>query len=59
MGMSVLDGLPGHPLRFYRPGAVFYMIREMKMGVEAVENMLYTQSGLKGLSGITATMCAT
>nr|NKR04380.1 acetate kinase [Escherichia coli] len=37
-------------------GIVFYMLREMKLGPEEAERMLYTQSGLLGVSGISNDM---
>jgi acetate kinase len=54
MGMTVLDGLPmGTRCGEIDAGAVFYMIHNLKdMGMDGVEKILYTQSGLKGLSGI-------
>ena len=34
------------------PGVVLHLIRQMGMSAEEVENLLYRDSGLKGLSGI-------
>lgn len=53
MGMTVLDGLPmGTRTGSIDPGVVFYILRELGMSPAEVENMFYTQSGLKGMSGI-------
>ncbi len=53
MGMTVLDGLPmGTRTGSIDPGVVFYIVRELGMTPAEVENMFYTQSGLKGMSGI-------
>ncbi len=52
MGMSVIDGLPmGTRVGAIDPGVTFYLMREYKMSMEAVENLYYKDSGLKGLSG--------
>jgi acetate kinase len=54
MGMTPLEGLPmGTRSGSLDPGAVIYMMRELKMSTEEVERILYNESGLKGLSGIT------
>ncbi len=54
MGMTALDGLPmGTRCGSLDPGALIYMIRDMGMGVERAEHVLYHDSGLKGLSGQT------
>jgi len=53
MGMTALEGLPmGTRSGAIDAGAVIHLIREQKLGVDAVEQLLYEQSGLKGLSGI-------
>lgn len=53
MGMTALDGLPmGSRPGAIDAGAITYMLRELGMSVEAVEQALYERSGLKGLSGI-------
>ncbi|MCL2474112.1 MAG: acetate/propionate family kinase [Alphaproteobacteria bacterium] len=53
MGMTVLDGLPmGTRCGHIDAGAVFYMIRELKLSHSKVEEILYKESGLKGMSGI-------
>lgn len=54
MGLTALDGLPmGTRSGSLDPGAIIYMIRELGLSVNEVELMLYTESGLIGLSGIT------
>lgn len=54
MGMTALDGLPmGTRCGAIDPGAVTYMIRALGLSVEETERVLYEESGLKGLSGLT------
>lgn len=53
MGFSSLAGLPmGTRCGSIDPGVLLYMMREYDMGVEEMENVLYRESGLLGLSGI-------
>ncbi|MDD4616184.1 MAG: acetate/propionate family kinase [Alphaproteobacteria bacterium] len=53
MGMTVLDGLPmGTRTGSIDPGAVFYIIRELGMTPDEVEQIFYHRSGLKGMSGV-------
>jgi acetate kinase len=53
MGMTALDGLPmGTRCGSIDAGAVIYMQRELGLNVDALEKLLYNESGLKGLSGI-------
>jgi acetate kinase len=57
MGFSALDGLPmGTRCGAVDAGVVFYMLREMKLTPEAAERMLYTKSGLLGVSGLSNDM---
>ena len=57
MGFSALDGLPmGSRCGALDPGVVLHLIGERGMDVEAVTSMLYQQSGLLGLSGISSDM---
>ncbi len=57
MGFSALDGLPmGTRCGAVDAGVVFYMIREMKLKPEDAERVLYTKSGLLGVSGISNDM---
>src|SRR5919112_1893368 len=57
MGFSALDGLPmGTRCGAIDAGVVFYMLREMKLTPEQAERVLYTKSGLLGVSGISNDM---
>ena len=38
------------------PGVVLYLMDQMKMNASEIENMLYRESGLKGLSGLSNDM---
>ena len=54
MGMTALDGLPmGTRCGALDAGAVIYMLRDLGLNVNEVERLLYEESGLKGLSGLT------
>ena len=53
MGLTALDGLPmGTRCGSLDPGIVLYMQKNLGMTLKAVEAVLYEQSGLQGLSGI-------
>lgn len=53
MGFTALDGLPmGTRPGQLDPGVVLYLINEKGMAPGAVQDMLYRESGLKGLSEI-------
>jgi len=53
MGLTALDGLPmGTRCGSLDPGAVLYMQQTMNLTPEDLTNLLYNQSGLLGLSGI-------
>ena len=53
MGMTTLDGLPmGSRTGAIDPGAITYMLRDLGMSVDQVEQELYERSGLLGLSGL-------
>lgn len=55
MGFSALDGVPmSTRCGSMDPGVLLYMMREHKMGVEEIEDVLYKQSGLLGLSGVSS-----
>jgi acetate kinase len=57
MGFSALDGLMmGTRTGSIDPAVIFYLMREEKMTPEAVEKMLYSQSGLLGVSGLSNDM---
>ncbi len=56
MGFTALDGLPmGTRPGQIDPGVVLYLI-EQGMDARALEDLLYRQSGLKGLSGVSNDM---
>jgi acetate kinase len=40
----------------FDPGLVFYLNRELGMGLDEIERMLYTESGLLGISGVSSDM---
>jgi acetate kinase len=53
MGFTALDGLPmGTRPGQIDPGVVLYLIQQKGMSPAAVENLLYRESGLKGLSAV-------
>jgi acetate kinase len=59
MGFTALDGLPmGTRSGQIDPGALLYLLSEKAMSAAALENLLYRESGLKGLSGISNDMRA-
>jgi acetate kinase len=57
MGFTALDGLVmGTRCGDLDPGAVLYLLQEHGLSVSAVEHMLYNESGLLGVSGISNDM---
>jgi len=57
MGFTALDGLPmGTRCGSIDPGVILYLMDECGMDVRAVEKMIYQQSGLLGVSGISSDM---
>ncbi len=57
MGFTALDGLPmGTRCGQLDPGVVLYLMQERGMSADHVADMLYRQSGLKGLSGLSHDM---
>ncbi|RRS05411.1 acetate/propionate family kinase [Aquabacterium soli] len=59
MGFSALDGLAmGTRCGALDPGVVFHLLREMRLSPEQVEHMLYHDSGLLGMSGVSNDMRA-
>ena len=53
LGFTALDGLPmGTRCGQIDPGVVLYLLGEKKMTPDEVQDLLYKESGLKGLSGI-------
>ena len=57
MGFTAVDGLPmGTRCGSLDPGVVLYLMDELGMDTRAVENLIYQQSGLLGVSGISSDM---
>ncbi len=57
MGFTALDGLPmGTRCGQIDPGALLYLLAEKGMSAAAVQDFLYRDCGLKGLSGISNDM---
>ena len=57
MGFTALDGLMmGTRCGSLDPGVVLYMVNGLGMSLEAVEKLLYQQSGLLGVSGVSGDM---
>lgn len=57
MGFSTLDGLMmGTRCGSLDPGIVLYLMGALGMSVQAVEKLLYEQSGLLGVSGLSGDM---
>ena len=57
MGFSALDGLPmGRRCGSLDAGVVLYLIQQLGMPVEAVQQLLYERSGLLGVSGVSDDM---
>jgi acetate kinase len=57
MGLTALDGVPmGTRCGAIDPGVLLYLMNERGMDARAIETLLYRQSGLLGLSGISSDM---
>lgn len=57
MGFTAVDGLPmGTRCGAVDPGVVLYLMQELKMDAAAIQQLLYQQSGLLGVSGISSDM---
>ena len=57
MGFTALDGLPmGTRCGQLDPGVVLYLMAEKGLSPTEIENVLYKQSGLRGLSGLSNDM---
>ena len=57
MGFTAIDGLPmGTRCGTLDPGVVLYLVDELKMDARAIEKLLYKQSGLLGVSGVSSDM---
>lgn len=59
MGFTALDGLPmGTRCGALDPGVILYLMDQRGMDARAIETLLYTKSGLLGVSGISSDMRA-
>ncbi|AOB32538.1 acetate kinase [Bordetella sp. H567] len=59
MGFTAVDGLPmGTRSGTLDPGVILYLMDELGMDTRAVETLIYKQSGLLGVSGISSDMRA-
>jgi len=57
MGFTAADGLPmGTRCGNLDPGVVLYLMDELKMDARAIEKLIYQQSGLLGMSGVSSDM---
>ena len=57
MGFTAADGLPmGTRCGSLDPGVILYLLDELKMDARAIEKLIYQQSGLLGMSGISSDM---
>jgi acetate kinase len=57
MGFTAADGLPmGTRCGTLDPGVILYMIDELEMDARAIEKLIYQQSGLLGVSGVSSDM---
>jgi len=57
MGFTAADGLPmGTRCGSLDPGVILYLMDELKMDARAIEKLIYQQSGLLGVSGISSDM---
>jgi acetate kinase len=55
MGFSALDGLPmGTRCGSLDPGVILFLIEEKKMDAHGIEKLLYKESGLLGVSGVSS-----
>jgi acetate kinase len=57
MGFTAVEGLPmGTRSGALDPGVILYLMQQRGMDAAAIEKLLYTQSGLLGVSGISSDM---
>ncbi len=57
MGFTAVDGLPmGTRCGAVDPGVILYLMDERKLDARAIEQLIYNQSGLLGMSGISSDM---
>ena len=56
-GLTALDGLPmSTRCGAIDPGVVLYLLRHHRFGIDNLEHLLYYESGLLGLSGLSGSM---
>jgi acetate kinase len=59
MGFTAVDGLPmGTRCGAIDPGVILYLMDSMKMDPRAIEKLIYQESGLLGVSGVSSDMRA-
>jgi len=57
MGFTAVDGLPmGSRCGSIDPGLILYLLKEEKMDLDAIEQLIYKKSGWLGISGISSDM---
>jgi acetate kinase len=57
MGFTAVEGLPmGTRCGSLDPGVILYLMDQRGMDARAIEKLIYTQSGLLGVSGISSDM---
>lgn len=57
MGFTAVEGLPmGTRSGSLDPGVILYLMDQLKMDTQAIEKLIYSQSGLLGVSGISSDM---
>jgi acetate kinase len=57
MSFTAVDGLPmGTRCGALDPGVILYLMDEYKMDARAIERLIYSESGLLGLSGVSSDM---
>lgn len=57
MGFTAVDGLPmGTRSGNLDPGVILYLMQELRMDAGAIESLLYRESGLLGVSGVSSDM---
>jgi acetate kinase len=57
MGFTPVDGLPmGTRCGTIDPGVILYLMNERKLDVRAMERLIYYESGLLGVSGVSSDM---
>jgi acetate kinase len=57
MGFTAVDGLPmGTRCGNLDPGVMLYLMDELEMDARAIEKLIYQQSGLLGVSGVSSDM---